>query len=143
MSTASVLRILGGSRVVRQAVNNKIDLLRLSRRGITKAAVLRLAESLALSLKDIALLIQVSERNLLRYADSERLSAAVSGRVLQLAEVAARGEEVFASREQFRLWLGEQSVAFGGMRPVDMLDTVVGTQMVMEELGRLEHGVYA
>lgn len=124
-------------------INGRVDLHRAEKKGITKRALLNLAKSLSLSLKDIAPLLQVSERTLQRYETKQVLSAAIAGRVMQLAEVAAMGIEVFGEAARFQAWLKSPSVALGGVEPFSLLDSTTGTQMVYDELGRIAHGVYS
>lgn len=54
-----------------------------------------------------------------------------------------RAEEVFGSQEKARKWLRVPCLALGGNAPLDFLDTFAGVRMVEDELGRIEHGVYA
>jgi putative toxin-antitoxin system antitoxin component (TIGR02293 family) len=57
--------------------------------------------------------------------------------------VFARAEEVLGSREYARAWLMGPSYAFGARRPVDLLCSTSGAQEVLDELGRLQHGIPA
>lgn len=143
MSTDAVVRVLGGAKVIRHKVKNQLDLMELSRKGVSMRALMHLAKILSLSMKEVAKLLQVSERNLQRYESRDLLNAAISGRVVQLAEVTGRGIEVFGDRERFTAWLDEPNRSLGGRKPFELLDTAVGTQLLLDELGRIEQGVYA
>ena len=68
-------------------------------------------------------------------ADSERM--------VELASLYSRGEEVFESLERFREWMGRPQLAFGNVAPKTYLDTSIGIGMIMDELGRIEHGIFA
>jgi putative toxin-antitoxin system antitoxin component (TIGR02293 family) len=50
--------------------------------------------------------------------------------------------EVFGSKEEAELWLRRPALALNGERPIDLLKTPQGTQLVQELLVRLEYGIY-
>lgn len=39
-------------------------------------------------------------------------------------------------------WLKSPNAALGGATPLSLLDTDIGTESVMDTLGRIEHGVF-
>lgn len=123
--------------------NSRFDLVALSRKGIQKQALLNLGSALNLSLKELSTLLPVTERTLQRRNAHSLLSPAVSEQIILITELTAKGKEVFGSLEAFRKWLKEENIALGGQPPINLLDTSIGVQLVTDELGRLEHGVYA
>jgi putative toxin-antitoxin system antitoxin component (TIGR02293 family) len=40
-------------------------------------------------------------------------------------------------------WLNRRIPALGGRRPIDLMATAEGCKLVLDTLGRIEHGVYA
>jgi uncharacterized protein (DUF2384 family) len=52
-----------------------------------------------------------------------------------------RGLEIFGDKDTLRDWLRSKSAVFGET-PIELLDTPIGTQMVLDEMGRIAHGVY-
>jgi uncharacterized protein (DUF2384 family) len=54
-----------------------------------------------------------------------------------------RGEEVFGSMDKFKSWVKTPSIIFNGESPLSILDTSIGFDMVLSELGRIEHGIFA
>jgi putative toxin-antitoxin system antitoxin component (TIGR02293 family) len=141
MSSPSVEDLLGGAKLLGFTINSNLDLFEAGRRGIPKKALLHLAERLNLSLKVLAELVHVTERTLQRKRDQEVLSKPVSEQALQLAEVYARGEEVFGAEEKLNSWLRQPNLALGGHPPLELLSSRFGAEMVLDELGRIEHGV--
>lgn len=141
MRGSTLARILGEKGTGRDSPLSRISLMELGERGLTKDAVLRLAKHLGFSMRQMAGILPVTERTLQRYGRNHRLSRAVSEQVLQIAEVAARGEEVFGLRERFLAWMSSPSPALGNRTPVSLLGSRFGTEMVLDELGRMEHGV--
>ena len=51
--------------------------------------------------------------------------------------------EVFEDRELLLAWMSTPSPALNLQRPLDLLDTLYGAQVVLDELTRIEHGVAA
>jgi putative toxin-antitoxin system antitoxin component (TIGR02293 family) len=141
MQLSNVARILGEKKAGGDKSVNRLSLMKLGEKGLTKDAVLRLAKHLGLSMRQMAEMLPVTERTLQRYGRNHRFSRAVSEQVLQIAEVAARGEEVFGVRERFLSWMNSPSPALGNRTPASLLGSRFGTEMVLDELGRMEHGV--
>jgi putative toxin-antitoxin system antitoxin component (TIGR02293 family) len=118
-----------------------MDLIQLSSKGITKDALLRLASYLCMSIRQMAELLPVTERTIHRYKRKQRFNRVVSEQFLQIAEVAARGGEVFGDRGKFLSWIRSPSPALGNCTPASLLRSRFGTEVVLDELGRIEHGV--
>ena len=143
MSLSNISRILGGRKTLHVDIRDRMDLVELGKRGVTKAALLRLARYLDLSVSEMAALLPVAERTIQRYGRSRRFKSSVSEHILQIAEVAARGEEVFGEKERFLAWLNVPSAALGKSTPEKLLSSRFGAQLVLDELGRIEHGIVA
>ena len=143
MELANVAEILGGEKVLGKRLENKMDLVELSSHGVTKDAVSHLAKYLLLSWRQMAALLPVTERTLQRYALKQHLNPTVSEQVLQIAEVVARGVEVFGDKDRFRNWMDQPNTALSDNAPLNLLGSRFGTEMVLDELGRIEHGIYS
>jgi len=70
------------------------------------------------------------------------LDAEQSGRVWQFAELFAKAEDVFQSRARAVEWMLEPAMALENRRPIDLLTTPVGAQLVDDVIERMRHGVY-
>ena len=92
---------------------------------------------------EIAQIIHTSDRTLRRYTPGQKLDAEQSERVLELARLYCRGEVVFGTIEHFKKWMDREVMALGDQKPKTFLDTSLGIEMLMDELGRIEHGVFA
>ncbi len=73
----------------------------------------------------------------------KRLSPEQSGRTWKFAEILARATTLLGSQEEAEQWLERRAVGLDQRRPIDLLATPAGVQLVEEFLGRLEYGVYA
>lgn len=118
-------------------------LVQQARAGISKKSLMNIAEAGGLSLKEISALLPVSLRTIQRYTDTDLLDPNVSEHALQIAEVISKGSNVFSSIQDLQRWLHTPSLALGNETPVSMLDTSFGVRIVIDELGRLEYGVYS
>jgi len=143
MQLAQVCEILGGEKILGKKLESKMDLIELGNIGITKNAVSHLANYLSLSWKQIADLLPVTERTLQRYSSHQHFNPAVSEQVLHIAEVVAKGTEVFQDKRKLAIWLNAPHKVFYGKTPFTMLESRFGMELVLEELGRIEFGVYS
>lgn len=141
MQLSAIERILGGQKVLHMKIQKRQDLVALSDHGVTKGALVNLAKYLSFPIDQLAELLPISGRTVQRYTHGQHFSRAVSEQILQIAEVAARGAEVFEDKDRFLAWMRQPNVALGDKTPLSLLNTRFGTQMVLDELGRIEHGV--
>lgn len=143
MLLSQVGEILGGEKILGKKLQSKMDLVELGSIGITKSAVSHLADYLSLSWKQIADLLPVTERTLQRYSSQQHFNCAVSEQVIHIAEVVAKGAEVFKDKKKLAAWLNTPHKVFNGKTPFDMLGSRFGMELVLEELGRIGFGVYS
>lgn len=143
MQYAQVADILGGKQVLGRNLRTRMDFVELGVAGITKDAASHLARYLSLSIAGFARLLPVTPRTLQRYSPKKLLSPAVSEQVLQVAEVVALGTEVFGDRDNFLAWLSMPSAPLGDRKPIDLLSSRFGAELVTDELGRIAHGIPA
>lgn len=128
---------------VAYGTSSSMNLVELARQGISKDSLQKLAEIGGISIKQFTELLPVSLRTIQRYSGKDLLPPEVSDHALLIAEVFAKGSDVLDSRKSFQRWLQSPLVALGGQTPLSLLDTSFGIRMVLNELGRLEHGVYS
>ncbi|PIE51931.1 hypothetical protein CSA37_09140 [Candidatus Fermentibacteria bacterium] len=143
MYLSMITDMLGGVRVLGQDVQTQMDLVNLSRTGVPKESLVVFAKYLAMSVGEMAEMLPVTERTLQRYEPRKHLSRSVSESVLHIAEVVARGIEVFEDKDKFLSWMLLPSIPLGGNSPRSLLGTRFGIEMVLDELTRIEHGVIA
>ncbi len=118
------------------------QVIQLSREGISKGLLFQLGSRINFTEKELATVLDLSERTLQRYTDDTKLSKVASEKTIELAGIYQHGEEVFESIEKFNIWMKTPHAMFQKQRPIDILDTHRGFQMIHDELGRIEHGVY-
>ncbi len=142
MEPYALTKVLGGKKVLKMSIQNQMDLVTLSNMGVTKDALLHLAKYLSFSMNQMAQLLPVTERTIQRYALKKHFNRVVSEQILQIAEVAAKGSEVFEGRDKFIIWMNHPNVALDKKTPMSLLNSKYGVDMVLDELGRIEHGVF-
>lgn len=135
--------LLGGARVLVSTPRSPLDWVAMIRRGLPSSAVDALTSATHLSKSELAAAVGIPERTLARRKRGGRLTSEESSRLVRLARVVARGEEVFEDLGAAVDWLKTPNAALGGAAPLSLLDTDIGAESVMDTLGRIEHGVFA
>lgn len=143
MTLNKISEILGGKKVLGQDIETSMDLVELGQRGITKEAVLHLAKYMAWPQAEVEKILPISNRTLQRYTPKRHLAPQVSEQALHIAELITRGEEVFHNKNKFMEWLKRPNFALGGITPISLLKSRFGIEMIMDILGRIEHGIYS
>ncbi len=117
--------------------------LNLVKKGITRHALNELMEVTGLSLNELANCMHMTERTLRNYSPETRLGAEPSERALEIALLYEKGKEVFSSLDLFKKYMDGNIPALGFKKPKEFLDTSMGIAFIMDELGRMQHGVYS
>ncbi len=125
--------------------NNRMLVIRSIQKGIPYSLFQRIKEVTPFNDKEWADFLNISVKSLQRYSSQKeyRFKPIHSEKILELAEITNLGREVFDSIEQFHLWLNTPSFALGNMKPVELLKNSYGKEMVMDELNRIDHGIFA
>ncbi len=142
MELTRVEEILGGKKVLHKKIQVQMDMVDLIEQGLTKESAIHLAKALSITNKRLAELLPISKRTLERYHAKKHLDRATSQQLISLARLTARGFEVFGAPDKFVEWMNAPCTALGERNPISLIATQVGIDMVLDELGRIEHGVY-
>lgn len=124
-------------------VTNESDFIDVIRKGIPKKAIDTLIDKTGIPVNEMAVLMRLSDRTLRRYKPQTLLNPEQSERVVELARLYSRGEEVFGKLESFKEWMNSTVMALGNIKPKELLDTSLGIDILMNELGKIEHGIFA
>lgn len=142
MELTRVEEILGGKKVLHKKIKDQMDMVELIEHGLTKESAMHLAKALSITNKRLAELLPISRRTLERYHAKKHLDRATSQQIISLARLTARGFDVFGDRVKFVEWMNAPCTALGERTPISLINTQIGIDMVIDELGRIEHGVY-
>ncbi len=139
----SVESLLGGKRVLQAKPRTPLDWVSVIRQGISSAAVDSLAKAIHVTHSELAVALGIPERTLARRKKEGTLNSEESAKLVRLARVIERAEEVFEDLGASLDWLKSPNAALAGATPLSLLDTDIGAESVMDTLGRIEHGVFA
>ena len=144
-TTVKTLEFLGGRSSVLAGIRimEENDFITLIKKGIPRKALDQLMLGTGLSSSEIARIMHTSDRTLRRYKESTLLNAEQSERVIEIAKLYSRGEEVLGTNANFRSWMDSSIPALGNKIPKEFLDTSMGIEILMDTLGRIEQGVFA
>jgi putative toxin-antitoxin system antitoxin component (TIGR02293 family) len=113
------------------------------RSGLPCSAVSTLASKIDVPQKDVAAWLHTTTRTIQRNIEANTpLGLDLSDRVAQLIRVYCRCRDVFRDEKKVSVWLKTPNYALGNVSPVSLLDTIPGMEIVLDELGRIEHGVF-
>ena len=139
-------QLLGGSRHVRRAVASKSDVHAAILGGLPYAALIHLVSHLkSLPEEDVANALGISTRTLRRQKETPTnpMPADLASKTWMFAETLAKASEVFGGQEAAEHWMVKPAMGLDGQRPIDLLQTLQGAELVNDFLGRLEYGVYS
>lgn len=134
--------ILGGTQFMPSKPSSTIDFVNASNKGIPKQSVVNLATVLAVPMKDIATLLNLSYKTLGRKKKTDTLDSITSSLSIEIANTISKGVSVFEDADKFNRWLHKENRALKGHKPFDLLNTPTGIKLVNQILGRIEEGVY-
>lgn len=141
-----IAELLGGARVLRHAPKTQLDAHEMLLHGLPSRALNHLVERLVVlqhtpSLeKAIGMSLRTFQRR--RDVPAKPLSQEQSGRTWKFAEILARATTLFGSQEEAEQWLERPALGLDGRRPIDLLATPAGVELVEDLLTRLAYGVY-
>jgi putative toxin-antitoxin system antitoxin component (TIGR02293 family) len=78
-----------------------------------------------------------------RKEKNERLSVVEADRVMRLKSIVAEAERVFANSDKAHRWLRKPCRALNDAIPLELLETETGAKIVENELGLIDHGMFA
>jgi putative toxin-antitoxin system antitoxin component (TIGR02293 family) len=142
---ARVERLLGPRSL---HIGNPIELHERIAKGFPRWTMVHLVENLTiLTLAESFKALNVSQRTWHRIKAQKHQSAPLdtdqSARVWNLAEVLSRAQEVLGGREDAEQWMATPAIGLNARRPIDLLATPQGAEMVKTLLDQMAHGVYA
>ena len=144
-SFAQVVNFLGGRQVFKKTITSKLDVHEAILNGIPGGALTFMVKHIkTMKPADLVQAVGVSIRAVQRRsgAPQKPLSQDQGGRAWKFAEVLTTATDVFGSQSEAEKWLTTPAVALDQRRPVDLLSSPAGVEMVEQLLGRLEYGVY-
>ncbi len=127
-----------------QMTGNALEMHRRLLSGFTYADLMALAEAISTDKKTIGERIGINRRVFARRAraPSTRLTTDQSTRLLCLARVIDAGCRLFnGDTVAAKRWLHNPAVGLGGYCPIEMSDSIPGTEAVIDLVGMIEQGI--
>ena len=140
-----VSTLLGGQTVLGSMIESDLEAHELLHRGLPRAALSSLVDKIHFITSDEASeALGMSLRTLQRHKNTpaEHLDVQQSGRAWKFAEILAKATRVLGSQDEAEQWLRRPAIGLDQQRPIDLLTTPAGVQLVEDYLGRLEYDGY-
>jgi putative toxin-antitoxin system antitoxin component (TIGR02293 family) len=136
---------LGGKKNlgIKNPLQTEDDYIRLIRKGIRKTSVDHLIAATSISADEMAEILQISDEELQKIKPDQILEQDQSEKAVNIARLYASGEEAFGSVKEFSRWMNGRIPSLGNKRPKEYLDTTSGINLLMDEITRIQHGVYS
>ncbi|MBT0811541.1 DUF2384 domain-containing protein [Litoribacter ruber] len=113
-------------------------------RGVSISRFDMLLESSGLQKQVLAGLMGLDPRTIDNYRKANKRFGALEGELLlKLHGLFEFGQEVFEGKDAFLQYLSSPSYAFREKRPLDMLNTFTGVELVSRDLHKIAHGYVA
>ncbi len=144
IARAGIMSWLGGIADITTPVHSDFDVINMGLKGIKKASLDKLASHIGVTRKRMAEdILDVSIKTLERKAPTARLNKRISSHALEIARIMQHAYEVFEEEGKVKIWMNRENRALNNKKPVELLDTLTGLNMVNDILTRIEEGVYS
>jgi len=121
--------------------------LRLIKRlseGIPFGELSFLMRKVNMSQEEVAVALNIPSRTLARRREpSWRLAIGEGERVFRFARILNLAAGTLGSINKAKVWMQKKNRALGGVTPMSLLDTDLGTLAVQDVLGRIEYGIFS
>lgn len=125
-------------------VNDSLFMVKVIKTGIPYSVFAAIQSISLLTDQQWADILNVSGKSLQRYKGQNQLFKPIqSEKILELGEIFILGQEVFGDAAKFKLWLETPSFALGGVVPSTLLSDSYGQDLLVDELTRIQHGIFA
>jgi putative toxin-antitoxin system antitoxin component (TIGR02293 family) len=139
------LSLLGGSRLLKHKPSSQAEVHAAVVGGIPYSVLFFLTDNIkGFAEEDVANVLGVSTRTLRRQKDApgKAMPADLGSKTWLFAEILAKAEDVMGSKDDAERWMVEEAMGLDGARPIDLLRTLQGANLVSQFLERLKYGVY-
>jgi putative toxin-antitoxin system antitoxin component (TIGR02293 family) len=144
---ADVAALLGAAQTLRKVPRNPLEAHEMLLGGLPTKALTYLVHNLVVLQwdKSFTKAVGMSLRTFQRHGATatKQLNLEQSARTWKLAEILAKATSVFGSKQEAEHWLERPAIGLDQRKPIDLLSTPAGVELVEDFLVRLEFGVYA
>jgi putative toxin-antitoxin system antitoxin component (TIGR02293 family) len=123
---------------------DSVAMVNMLREGVAFTYLNSISDRINFTLEDWSSYLHLSERTIQRYKKEKKpFDTIYSEKIVQIDLLYKRGVEVFGNEDNFHTWMATKSIPLGNIKPKELLDTTYGINLVTDELGRIEHGIFA
>jgi len=119
------------------------QLVDIGPRSVSWSSVVGFSVRLGIELTELLRLIGVTERTAVRRKAEGYLKPDEADRLLRIGRIFEEATRVLGDAGRAAGWLSDPSPMFYDAPPLSFLDSDGGTQAVIEELGRIDYGLFA
>ena len=120
-----------------------VEKMDMVRDGMSKKDLESLKSRTNLDYDKLSTLLSTTRATLINKKGTEHFSAALSERIVSIADLYSYGFEVFEDSAKFNEWVFRPNQALGGKQPFELLDNQFGREEVKNVIGRIDYGVYS
>lgn len=122
-------------------LNDRLALIQVAQKGIQAKKLSLISELFNLNKEFIAKMFDLSSKSVTRYIkQNKRMNSSDSELILKLIILHQKGEELFGSGETFNEWLNKPAFGLDNIRPIGIISTSDGIDLILEELSHIEFG---
>lgn len=120
-----------------------VEKMDMAREGVSKKNLESLKSKTNLDYDKLSTILSTTRATLINKKGTEHFSAALSERIVSIADLYSYGFEVFEDETKFNEWVFRPNQALGGKQPFELLDNQFGREEVKNVIGRIDYGVYS
>jgi putative toxin-antitoxin system antitoxin component (TIGR02293 family) len=118
-----------------------ISLLNTSKKGLDAKSALDFLSLSGFTQDEFQETFKTTVKTIQNHVNKDlKLDAALSEKLLKSFALFDTGIEIFGSGQAFHQWLNTPAYGLGNRLPFDMMDTIIGIQLIEEELIRIQFG---
>jgi putative toxin-antitoxin system antitoxin component (TIGR02293 family) len=138
-----VAKRLGVAATLNDAPDSALAVHEALHAGLPRRALLK-AIPTGIPMAELLPIFGISLRTFMRLKaePSKRLDSDQSARVWRFTELMSKAEDVLGTRERAVEWMLTPAMALEHRRPIELLTTSVGAQLVEDVIERMRYGVY-
>jgi len=137
---------LGGKKFWSHRLSSRSDVHSAIMGGVKYGSLIYLVNQVkGLDESDVVKVLGISSRTLRRQSETpdKAMPTDLASKAWLFAETLAKATEILGSKEEAERWMSKPAMGLDGQRPIDLLQTVQGAELVSDFLTRLEYGVYS
>jgi len=125
-------------------INNSFSLVAQAHQGIDISYFDNLLQKTGIPKNTLAAWVGIDTKTVDNYRKGNKKFDVLEGELLlKLSHLFEVGEEVLGNSDEFRTWLTFPAIGLNHQKPMDLLNTSTGADLVKEELLRIAHGYVA